>query len=61
MWLLLYIYMFVHGYIIAHMANYQFNVSDSTIKNYVNIGIDVFCDRDKLFYKYIYIPTKGDL
>jgi hypothetical protein len=53
--------MFVHGYIIAPMANYQFNVSDLTIKNYVIIGIDVFCDRDKLFYKYIYIPTKGDL
>jgi hypothetical protein len=53
--------MFVHGYIIAHMANYQFNVSKSTIKKYVNIKIDVFSDRDKLFYKYIYIPTKEDL
>ncbi len=59
--IVVYIYMFVHGYIIAPMANYQFNVSDLTIKNYVIIGIDVFCDRDKLFYKYIYIPTKGDL
>jgi len=53
--------MFAHGYIIAHMANYQFNVSESTIKKYVNIGIDVFSDRDKLFYKCIYIPTKEDL
>jgi hypothetical protein len=47
--------MFVYGYIIAHTANYQFNVSESTIKKYVNIRIDVFNDRDKLFYKYIYI------
>ncbi len=53
--------MFVYGYIIAHTANYQFNVSESTIKKYVNIRIDVFNDRDKLFYKYIYILTKGDL
>jgi hypothetical protein len=42
------------------MANYQFNVSESTIKKYVNIKIDVFNDRDKLFYKYIYILIKED-
>jgi hypothetical protein len=38
------------------MAN-RFNVSASTIRKYVDIVYDVLINKDKLFSKYINIPS----
>ncbi len=50
------IYWFVHGFSATHMVD-RFNVGGSTIKKYVDIVCDVLTDKDKLFSKYINIPS----
>jgi len=42
------------------MAN-RFNVETSTIRKYVDIICDVLCDKNKLFSKYISIPSSDHL
>jgi hypothetical protein len=49
-------YMLAHGNSATHMAD-QFNVRTSTIGKYVDIECDVSCDKNKLFDKYISIPS----
>jgi hypothetical protein len=50
------IFQFAHGFNVTQMAN-QFNVSASRIRKYVDIVCDVLIDKDKLFSKYISIPS----
>jgi hypothetical protein len=50
------IYQFAHGFNVTHTAD-RFNVGASTIKKYVDIVYDVLIDKDKLFNKYINIPS----
>jgi len=50
------IYQFAHGFSATHMIN-RFNVGASTIRKYVDIVCDVLIDKDKLFNKYISIPS----
>jgi len=52
------LYMFAHGLSPKHMLD-KFDVGTSTICKYVDIVCDVLCNKDKLFDKYIKIPT-GD-
>ncbi len=42
------------------MAN-RFNVETSTLRKYVNIVCDILCDKNKLFSKYISIPSNDHL
>jgi hypothetical protein len=50
------VYQFAHGFNVSHMAN-EFNVGTSTIKKYVDIVCDVLMNKNKLFSKYINIPS----
>ncbi len=54
------LYMFAHGLSLKHMS-YIFDVSTSTIHKYVDIACDALCNKDKLFDKYIKIPTRNCL
>ncbi len=50
------IYRFAHGFSATLMAD-RFNVGASTIRNNVDIVCDVLIDKNKLFSKYISIPS----
>jgi hypothetical protein len=54
------IYRLAHGTSGTHMAN-RFNVRASTIRKYVDVVCDAICDKNKLFSKYINIPSSGHL
>jgi len=57
------LYMFTHGLSskrMSHMSN-RFDVGAFTIHKYVDIVCDVFCNKEKLFDKYIKISTKDHL
>ncbi len=49
---------FAHGLSPKHMLD-KFDVGASIVRKYVDIVCDVFCNKDKLFDKYIKTPT-GD-
>ncbi len=54
------IYRLAHEKSATHMVN-QFDVRTSTIRKYVHILCDVLCDKNKLFSKYINIPSSDHL
>jgi len=54
------IYRLAHGSSAAHMAN-QFNVKASIVRKYEDIVCDALCDKNKLFSKYISIPSSDYL
>ncbi len=54
------IYRLAHGTSATHKAD-QFNVGASTIRKYVDIVCDTLCDKNKLFSKYINIPSSDHL
>ncbi len=54
------IYRLVHGTSAIHMVD-RFNVGASTIRKYVDIVCDTLCDKNKLFNKYISIPSSDHL
>jgi hypothetical protein len=54
------IYKLAHGTIVTHMAD-QFNVGASIVRKYVDIVCDALCDKNKLFSKYIIIPSSDHL
>ncbi len=54
------IYRLTHGTSATHMADW-FNVIASTIRKYVHIMCDALCDKNKLFSKYINIPSSDGL
>jgi hypothetical protein len=49
------LYRFVHGFNLKHMSD-RFDINAPTIHKYVDIVCDVFCDKGKLFDKYISTP-----
>jgi hypothetical protein len=58
------IYQFAHGFSATHMDLVlmdRLNVSASIIRKYVDIVYDVLIDKDKLFSKYISIPSSQHL
>jgi hypothetical protein len=54
------LYMFAHGLSPKHMSSI-FDVGASTVHKFVDIMCDVFCNKDKLFDKYIKILTRDHL
>jgi hypothetical protein len=54
------LYMFAHGLSPKHMSNI-FDMGAPTACKYVDIMCDVFCNKDKLFDKYIKISIKDHL
>jgi len=54
------IYRLVHGTNATHMAD-EFNVRASIVRKYVDIVCDALCDKNKLFNKYISIPSNDHL
>ncbi len=54
------LYRLAHGIIAKFLAN-RFNVGASTIRKYIRIVLDVLVSRDKLFVKYISVPSGARL
>jgi hypothetical protein len=54
------LYKFAHGLSLKHMSDI-FGVGTSIIHKYVDIMCDALCNKDKLFNKYIKIPTRDCL
>jgi len=54
------IYRFIHDHSVEYMAD-RFKIGASTIRKYIDIVFDILMDEDKLFSKYISIPSRDPL